>query len=437
MSRKQKYDALMEFIARVQGATGLTTPHIERVIASGIDITKATPADVYKLATGMDLVGPAQAYVPPVRQYASEAAELPPLQDRPYVQEAIRMALPALDRINPALAQRVRAGDPQAAMEVMQLVTRNKGELPVPAVDDVADEVSELGDIPADMIDAPARQMELPMGEVEEHTGLIPYGFRGAGVPVGGVSGPGVPAASFTGLSTDVNLPRIGTTYGPIYNPGTDMIPAPLRGLPGAVNPSYDLSLDVLLRRLGHSAGVSVRSPRVIDALPGPVIRPAAPAASPRGSHLQNAAAAAVGAATALGVGEALRRGLEQDALTDAAGPESAPLTTDEVVLVDDTPVLVDGGDVAALAAESSPPPAVHDMVYPKGPQDRADAMLRARDVALGGTLIAPSLTLSDLGVEDMSPAQAQRINDATQAVIDADRAIERFNRMNNPWRRR
>jgi len=414
MSRKQKYDALMEFIARVQAATGLTTPHIERVIASGIDITKATPADVYKLATGMDLVGPAQVYTPPARQYASEAAELPALHTRPYVQEAIRMALPALDRINPALAERVRAGDPEAAMEVMQLVTRNKGELPVPAVDDVADEVSELGDIPADMIDAPARQMELPMGEVAEMP-AVPTGFSADILPAI------APHPWFETRAMVLGDPRPVQTSARDFGQYGQFLDSEGARLSG--------DIDALLSRLGGIRGrIQTPAPTSVPIAP-------APTAAARNSSLGKAAAAAVGAATALGVGEALRRGLEQDALTDAAGPETAPLTSDEVVLVDDTPVLVDGGDVAALAAESSPPPAVHDMVYPKGPQDRADAMLRARDVALGGTLIAPSLTLRDLGVEDMRPAQAQRINDATQAVIDADRAIERFNRMNNPWR--
>lgn len=41
------------------------------------------------------------------------------------------------------------------------------------------------------MADAPARQMELDLPE-DPGTGMVPYGVRGEGVPVGGPSGPGV-----------------------------------------------------------------------------------------------------------------------------------------------------------------------------------------------------------------------------------------------------
>lgn len=62
-----------------------------------------------------------------------------------------------LNNFDPALAARLRAGDPDAALEAYQAVVAAGGRMP-------------------------ARQLELPLDEV-----------RGPGVPVGGVSGPGVP----------------------------------------------------------------------------------------------------------------------------------------------------------------------------------------------------------------------------------------------------
>ena len=47
------------------------------------------------------------------------------------------------------------------------------------------------GKAPKPMADAPARQMELDLPE-DPGTGMVPYGARGPGVPVGGPSGPGV-----------------------------------------------------------------------------------------------------------------------------------------------------------------------------------------------------------------------------------------------------
>lgn len=61
-----------------------------------------------------------------------------------------------LNNFDPALAARLRAGDPDAALEAYQAVVAAGGRMP-------------------------ARQLELPLDEV-----------RGPGVPVGGVSGPGV-----------------------------------------------------------------------------------------------------------------------------------------------------------------------------------------------------------------------------------------------------
>lgn len=100
-----------------------------------------------------------------------------------------------LNNFDPALAARLRAGDPDAALEAYKAVVAAGGRLP-------------------------ARQMELPMGDGpppndlrplfgdqktwegtgniaarilgEGPRGMVPFGNRGPGVPVGGVSGPGV-----------------------------------------------------------------------------------------------------------------------------------------------------------------------------------------------------------------------------------------------------
>lgn len=224
----------------------------------------------------------------------------------------IRPAIDAnLNRLPPELAERIAADDPDAFMEAFQMIAEAEGELPPvrsigeplgddPAMlrqahsamrdgypvpfDSMAEEVMDpavlrefspaqqelmreleangwLGfDYPSQAANAvlsadagnfelspgllrarsaliggqappPAtRQMELPLGGDNElpSRGLIPFGVRGGGVPVGGPRG--------MGTARDV----VG-----------GMIPAPLRGLPGDVNPSFDLSTDVLLRRLG------------------------------------------------------------------------------------------------------------------------------------------------------------------------------------------
>ena len=71
------------------------------------------------------------------------------------------------------------------------------------------------GKAPKPMADAPARQMELDLPE-DPGTGMVPYGARGPGVPVGGPSGPGV--------AGDLSGPGV---------PGGQMIPS--RNQPPAV----------------------------------------------------------------------------------------------------------------------------------------------------------------------------------------------------------
>ena len=127
-----------------------------------------------------------------IRGLVDETALGGKLASDPRVQGIIAKNMAGMD---PALAARVRAGDPSATLEAYQSIVAGGGRMP-------------------------ARQMELPMGD-NQSTAMVPYGQRGPGVP-GGISGPGVRQPQETG-----------------------MIPAPLRGIPGEGQ-----------RRLGSRQGV-------------------------------------------------------------------------------------------------------------------------------------------------------------------------------------
>lgn len=175
----------------------------------------------------------------------------------------------------PELAQRIQAGDPDAAVEAYQMIAAADGELPMrvpsaPMAPDIgapvefASEADEWGRrLLADVRQGPSpatRQMELPLGGENElpSRGLIPFGVRGEGVPVGGPTG--------MGTARDV--------FG-------EMIPAPLRGIPGQTR---GLSTDVLLQRLGAQ---SPSMPR----LAGPVTElPLSPALATRAQGLDRIA---------------------------------------------------------------------------------------------------------------------------------------------------
>ncbi len=127
-----------------------------------------------------------------IRGLVDETALGSKLASDPRIQGIIAKNMAGMD---PALAARVRAGDPSATLEAYQSIVAGGGRMP-------------------------ARQMELPMGD-NQSTAMVPYGQRGPGVP-GGISGPGVRQPQETG-----------------------MIPAPLRGIPGEGQ-----------RRLGSRQGV-------------------------------------------------------------------------------------------------------------------------------------------------------------------------------------
>ena len=190
----KKLDDIIRRIGELQGVTGLPTPKIQRVIDSGeIDLMTATPAEVYKAVTGLNLPGPAKEYVPPAKP-GMVASEPVTLEERVARDPGIAQSIADnQDLIPPELMERVRAGDPEAIMEAYRLPGEPR---------------------------RPVRQMELPLPE-DPGTALIPYGVRGPGAP-GSLSGPGQ-----------------------MQSPGMSLIPAPLRGIQGPGQ-----------RRIGTTAGV-------------------------------------------------------------------------------------------------------------------------------------------------------------------------------------
>lgn len=121
------------------------------------------------------------------------------LLNNPDVMEQVGANLPAIAQMNPALAARIEAREPEAILEAYQLVVQHGGAVP-----------------------AAARQMDLPF-KGDMPTAMAVYGTRGRGTPVGGPTGAGVTVPGPTGLSTQVTprtrIPgppqrRLGTTAG-------------------------------------------------------------------------------------------------------------------------------------------------------------------------------------------------------------------------------
>lgn len=348
-------DAIRKLISGIQSVTGLTSPHIMRAIEqSGMDLATASPGDVYRAVTGKELLGPAQTYVAPPRpRSASRSIEKAPLSERfatgPRVQGLVAKALPAIEALDPALASRVRSGDPDAFMDAYRLIVSNKGKVP-----------------------SPARQMELPLGGENEipEMGLIPYGVRGPGVPVGGFSGPGpsYPVLPEPNISVQVNRPLLG---GPspsrglipsqrgmitldaeeVFDPEVLRLPGPsVLGLPAPQTPLLGSPPPGLLRRLGvaparlddTSVGVSppvIEPGRSSPEIPVGGFSDLGPSVRPGPSALNKAAiGAAIG--TGLGIGGlALNDALDLISEEEAGGgPRSEPLPLGDLQMVDDDP---------------------------------------------------------------------------------------------------
>ena len=129
----------------------------------------------------------------------SETALINKLSRDPRVRAQIAESLPDIARVDPQLAARLQANEPDAFFEAYQLLARYDGILP-----------------------EAARQMDLPLND-DVGTAMAVYGGRGAGVPMGGPTGSGVVVPGPTGLSTQVTprqrIPgppqrRVGTTAG-------------------------------------------------------------------------------------------------------------------------------------------------------------------------------------------------------------------------------
>jgi hypothetical protein len=129
----------------------------------------------------------------------SETALINKLSRDPRVRAQIAESLPDIARVDPQLAARLQADEPDAFFEAYQLLARYDGVIP-----------------------EATRQMDLPLND-DVGTAMTVYGGRGAGVPMGGPTGSGVVVPGPTGLSTQVTprqrIPgppqrRVGTTAG-------------------------------------------------------------------------------------------------------------------------------------------------------------------------------------------------------------------------------
>jgi hypothetical protein len=129
----------------------------------------------------------------------SETALINKLSRDPRIRAQIAGSLTDIARVDPQLAARLQANEPDAFLEAYQLLARYDGVIP-----------------------EATRQMDLPLND-DVGTAMTVYGSRGAGMPMGGPTGSGVVVPGPTALSTQVTprqrIPgppqrKIGTTAG-------------------------------------------------------------------------------------------------------------------------------------------------------------------------------------------------------------------------------
>lgn len=239
------------------------------------------------------------------------------------------------------------------------------------------------------------RQMELPLGGDNElpSRGLIPFGVRGEGVPVGGPSGMGAivgePVSAGVPIFPMTNFERA------LANPARQRWAG--FGFPSQYGPA----------RIGTTAGTRPSGPPpargVIQhpSMGGPrdmIVR------QPERMGLGDIAAAGIAGAAAGGGGFLMGRGIGEELFNQDAAPETQVMGEDLPVTPDDTVDLTTAG-TADLAAETAPPP----QVAPQAPD--ANAWRRVID-------------------EGYIP-----LGDATQAEIEAGNArIRNMVRMGATW---
>jgi hypothetical protein len=204
---------------------------------------------------------------------------------------------------------------------------------------------------PKPMADAPSRQMELELPE-DPGTGMVPYGARGPGVPVGGPSGPGVagdlsgPGARRGQMIPSRNQPPAVAQRGMI-DPSNQNRAPDVNGM-GVRDGSWtdemprDLSADVDLPRLGDGVLRGDTDPRSRGRQYRGSGAEGRPVNAPRGRGALTAAGA-----TAIGGGIAWNMWPREDGERPAMGD------------------MTDTSGTEALAEESRPVPATVD-----GPPD-------------------------------------------------------------------
>lgn len=220
-----------------------------------------------------------------------------------------------IGNMDPALAARVKAGEPAAMLEAYQAIVAGGGRLP-------------------------ARQMELTLPE-DPGTAMIPFGTRGPGVPVGGPTGPGVR----------------GELSGPGVR-GGQMIPSRGGELSTATERGLSESYEPDVNQMGISDGswiderpLGLRVHRIGDGvLRGDASSPSSGRRYPRGSSAGGRPInAGRGRGALLAAGAAGLGGVGIYSMMDG-DPDASHASGD----------ITDTSGTAELASESSPPPLVN-----------------------------------------------------------------------------
>ena len=319
----------LEWMSGIQAKTGMTSNAIEAAVKRGnLDPATATADDVWRAYTGRSMPGPAKEYTPPAR--VSEAAPAEPtteqrIDNNPDVAAQIEANLPALSQIDPQLAARLQQRDPEAIFEAYQMIAGADGALAAP------------------------KQMELPLSDdpVEAIRALIPFGSRGPGVAMGGPSGGGVPVGEPSG-------PGI-LQFAP---PSTSRMEL---GIPPRPEPRPTTP------RLGTTAWTRGRGIGPTDIIPHPTMggpRDLITVPPPEPMSLRDAAVLALAGGAAGGGGLLVGERIGQEFMRDdgLASPRVQAGEEPDMPMNPDDSVDMQSGDLAALAAEMSPPPEVSSL---------------------------------------------------------------------------
>lgn len=179
---------LGDFIAWVQGATGLTTPRIQKAIA-GADVSQLTPDDVYRIASEQELarMGKKLPRAPKVQSAEDAIRALSKRgQKSPKQPELPMNSQGSYRNLGVGRVDDVGAGpDPIDPGTGLIAVTPPTREYTTPGL--FGGPGREIIVVP----DAPRRAVVEDVYDADIQSGgpLVPFGFRGRGVPVGGPAG--------------------------------------------------------------------------------------------------------------------------------------------------------------------------------------------------------------------------------------------------------